>query len=138
MPLSLTLTKGALPDGVEATAIAEITEAFLAAHNLSGNTVMTPNVTAHVNILEKRQTFSGGKPVEGAWLETKTPSFALADTQVQERFFVEATEILHRLSGGKLSRDRIWTNGVHTVDGTWNLNGRPHVNAALGAAIANG
>lgn len=138
MPLSLTLTQGALPEGSHATAIAEITEAFLVAHNLNGNTVMTPNVTAHINILEKGKAFSGGKPVDGAWLETKTPSFALADRQIQERFFVDATEILHRLSGGKLSRDRIWTNGVHTVDGTWNLDGRPHMNDALGAAIAKG
>lgn len=138
MPLSLTLTRGVLPDGAEATAVAEITEAFLAAHRLDGNPVLTPNVTAHVGILEKGRTFSGGLPVEGAWLETKTPSFALADREAQQRFFLAATEILHRLSGGTLSRDRIWTNGVHTVDGTWNLGGRPHSNAELGTAIAGG
>lgn len=138
MPLTLTLTDGVLSDAAQAEAIVEITKAFLAAHQLSGNTVMTPNVTAHINILEKGRAFAGGKPVEGAWLETKTPSFALADQEVQETFFAEATDILHRASGGQLSRDRIWTNGVHTVDGTWNLNGRPHRNEALGAAIAQG
>ncbi|EGF92395.1 hypothetical protein ABI_08310 [Asticcacaulis biprosthecium C19] len=138
MPLTLTLTDGALSDTAQAEAIAEITEAFLAAHNLTGNRVMTPNVTAHVNILEKGRAYAGGKPVEGAWLETKTPAFALADQQVQEKFFGDVTEILHRISGGTLSRDRIWTNGVHTVDGTWNLNGRPHLNEELGAAIAKG
>jgi len=138
MPLSLTLTRGVLPEGAEATAVAEITDAFLAAHGLAGNTVLTPNVTAHVSILEKGRSFAGGKAVDGAWLETKTPSFALADRAVQERFFLEVTEILHRLSGGTLARERIWTNGVHTVDGTWNLDGRPHLNAALGAAIAGG
>lgn len=138
MPLNLTLTDGVLSETAQAEAIAEITEAFLAAHSLSGNRVITPNVTAHINILEKGRAFAGGKPVEGAWLETKTPSFALADQQVQETFFTEATEILLRLSGGKLSRDRIWASGVHAVDGTWTLNGRPHRNEALGAAIAQG
>lgn len=138
MPLSLTLTKGVLPEGAEATAIAEITDAFLAAHGLSGNAVMTPNVTAHVSILERGMTFSGGKPVEGAWIETKTPSFALANREVQEQFFAKATEILHRLSGGKLPKERVWANGVHTVDGTWNLNGEPLTNGELGAAISKG
>ena len=51
MPLTLTLTEGALPDGAEAQAIARIADAFLAAHDLSGNRTMTPNVTANVSIL---------------------------------------------------------------------------------------
>lgn len=138
MPLTLTLTQGALPDGAEAQAIARITDAFLAAHNLSGNTVMTPNVTAHVNILPKGSTFAGGKPVEGAWIETKTPSFALADREIQARFFNEATEILHELSGHRLPKTQIWSNGVHAVDGTWNINGTPMTNSEIGAAVANG
>ena len=95
MPLTLTLTQGALPEGAEIQAIDRITQAFLSAHNLAGNTVMTPNVTAHINILPKNATFAGGKPVEGAWIETKTPSFALADRATQTRFFSEATERAH-------------------------------------------
>lgn len=138
MPITLTLTQGALPDGAEAQAIVRITDAFLAAHSLSGNKVMTPNVTAHVNILPKGATFAGGKPVEGAWIETKTPSFALADHAVQARFFNEATEILHELSGRRLPKERIWANGVHAVDGTWNINGIPMTNNEIGAAVANG
>jgi hypothetical protein len=98
--------------------------------------VMTPNVTAHVNILPQGATFAGGKPVEGAWIETKTPSFALADRDSQAKFFSEATEILHELSGRRLPKDRIWANGVHTVDGTWNINGIPMTNAEIGQALA--
>lgn len=138
MPLTLTLTKGALPDGAEAQAIDRITQAFLAAHNLAGNKVMTPNVTAHVNILPPGATFAGGKPVEGAWIETKTPSFALADRAVQAKFFNDATEILHELSGRRLPKERIWANGVHAVDGTWNINGKPLTNAEIGAAVSHG
>lgn len=138
MPLTLTITQGALPDGAEAQAIDRITQAFLAAHNLSGNKVMTPNVTAHVNILPKGATFAGGKPVEGAWIETKTPSFALADRAIQAKFFNEATEILHELSGHRLPKNRIWANGVHAVDGTWNINGTPMTNAEIGAAVSQG
>ena len=138
MPLSLTLTQGVLPEGAEAQAIDRITQAFLAAHGLAGNRTMTPNVTAHVSILPKGATYSGGKPVEGAWLETKTPSFALADREIQNRFFREATEILHELSGRQLPKDRIWANGVHTVDGTWNMNGTPMTNTELGSVIGQG
>jgi hypothetical protein len=138
MPISLTLTEGVLPSEAIGAAIERITEAFLRRHGLGGNPVMTPNVTTHLHVLPRGATFSGGKPVEGAWIETKTPSFALADHEVQSGFFGEATQILHELSGGTLAKDRIWSNGVHAVDGTWNLDGRAMTNAEIGAALAGG
>lgn len=138
MPISLTLTEGVLPEGQENVAVARITEAFLKHHGMSGNTAMTPNVTAHVSILPKGRTFAGGMPVDGAWIETKTPSFALADHDVQSAFFGEATRILHELSGGTLAKDRIWSNGVHAVDGTWNIGGKALTNAEIGQAVSNG
>lgn len=138
MPITLTLTQGAIPDAAVPQAVQRITDAFLSAHSLAANKVMTPNVTAHVNILPKGATFAGGKPIEGAWIETKTPSFALADRGVQSRFFGEATEILHELSGRRLPKDHIWANGVHTVDGTWNLNGTSMTNVEIGEAISQG
>jgi hypothetical protein len=131
MPLTLTLTEGVLPAGAEKRAVAEITEAFLKHHGLSGNKLMTPNVTAHVNIMPKGSTFSGREEIEGAWIETKTPSFALADHAVQAGFFRDATRIIHDLSGGKLPVECIWANGVHAVDGTWNINGIAMTNAQI-------
>ncbi|MGJ5024556.1 4-oxalocrotonate tautomerase [Bradyrhizobium oligotrophicum] len=138
MPISLTLTEGVIAADKAPIAVARITEAFLKHHGLAGNRIMTANVTAHLNILPKGQTFAGGQPVDGAWIETKTPSFALASRDIQTAFFGEATDILHDLSGGVLARDRIWSNGVHAVDGTWNLHGRPMTNEALVGAITAG
>ncbi|WP_374628273.1 4-oxalocrotonate tautomerase [Pannonibacter indicus] len=138
MPISLTLTEGVIPADKTALAISKITESFLRHHGLGGNKVMTPNVTAHLNILPKGHTFAAGLPIEGAWIETKTPSFALADYDIQTAFFGEATQILHDLSGGSLAKDRIWSNGVHAVDGTWNLGGKTMTNAELGQAVAAG
>lgn len=138
MPISITLTEGVIPADKTQLAVAQITESFLKHHGLEGNKVMTPNVTAHLAILPKGHTFAGGKPVDGAWIETKTPSFALAKHEIQTAFFGEATQILHDLSGGTLAKDRIWSNGVHAVDGTWNLDGKAMTNEALGEAIATG
>ena len=42
MPLTLTLTEGVLPIGKEKEAVAQITDAFLKNHGLTGNKVMTP------------------------------------------------------------------------------------------------
>lgn len=136
MPITLTLTEGVIPAEQLAVAVEKITESFLKNHGLGGNPVMTPNVTVHLNILPKGRTFAGGKSVEGAWIETKTPSFALANREIQTAFFGEATQILHDLSGGTLAKNRIWSNGVYAVDGTWNLNGVAVTNAELGAAVA--
>ena len=138
MPIVLTLTEGAIPADKESDAVERIVGAFLRHHGLTGNGVMTPNVTSHVNVLPKGKTYAGGKPVEGAWIETKTPAFALADRAIQSAFFGEATDILHELSGGTLSKDRIWSDGVHAVDGTWNLGGKALTNAELGEAISAG
>jgi len=138
MPITLTLTEDALPKGSEKEAAIRITEAFLKWHGLSGNKVMTPNVINHIHILPKENTLAGGEPVTGAWVETKTPAFALNSREVQEGFFKEATDIIEELSGGKLPRENIYSNAVHTVDGTWNMDGRAMTNEQLGEAISRG
>lgn len=137
MPLSLTLTEGVLPEGTEKVAIKRITDAFLKWHGLSGNKVMTPNVTAHVNVLPKGRTFSGGELLDdGVWIEFKTPSFAFTDRKIQQGLFKEATDIIVELSGGKQPRNHIYSNVTHTVDGTWNINGSAMTNEEIGEAIA--
>lgn len=138
MPLTLTLTEGVLPLGTEKEAVKQITDSFLKNHSLTGNTVMTPNVTANVHIVHKGSSFSGGKEFLGAWAEWKVPSFALADRSVQKQHFAEVTEIIHKLSGGKQPKDNIYANVVHTVDGSWNLDGIAMTNEELGEAISKG
>ena len=135
MPLTLTVTEGVLPAEKEIEAGRRITEAFLRWHQLEGNPVMTPNVTNHLHVLPKNRTLSGGEPIQGAWIETRTPSFALADRDVQKGFFDEATNIIEELSAGAIPRNRIYANAVHTVDGSWNLDGRALTNEQIAAAI---
>lgn len=138
MPLALTFTEGVLSPGVTLQLGKDITDAFLRWHNLSGNAVMTPNVTMQIQSLPQSGSLSGGEIFSGAWLECKVPSFALADRAVQEGFFAEATNLIKAASTDDLPRDRIYANAVHTVDGTWNMDGRPMTNAQLGDAIAAG
>lgn len=138
MPISLTFTEGVLPQDSEKEVGRRITEAFLKWHKLSGNKVMTSNVTSQIHILPEVNTLSGGEPFAGAWIETKTPSFALNTRENQEGFFKEATDIIEELSGGKLPRAHIFANAVHTVDGTWNMDGRAMTNEQLAEAISRG
>lgn len=138
MPLTLTLTEGVLPEGTEAQAIQLLSAAMLKSHGLTENTVMTPNITATLHILGKNQTFSGGKPFAGAWVEWRVPSFAFADRSVQLEYFKEATDIIERLSGNKQPRENIYVNVVHTVDGAWNLDGKAMTNEELMQAISQG
>lgn len=138
MPLTLTLTAGVLPTGTEKQAFARISDAMLKWHGLTGNKVMAPNVTGSIHLVPKEFTFSGSKEASGAWVEWKTPSFAFNAREVQQGFFAEATNIIHEMSGGKLPKDRIWINVVHTVDGAWNLDGQAMTNEQLGEAISKG
>ncbi len=138
MPLTLTLTEGVIPAGSEKEAVAQLSDAMLKHHGLTGNKVMTPNITATVHVLPMNSTFSGGKEFSGAWVEWKVPSFAFATKEVQQGYFEEATHIIHQLSGGKQPKDNIYVNVVHTVDGAWNFDGRAMSNEEIGEAISKG
>ncbi len=136
MPMRLTLTEGVLPVGTEGQAIEELTNAMLSAHGLLGNEVMTPNITATLQVLPENQTFSGGKPFKGAWVEWRVPAFAFSDRGVQQAYFKEATDIIERLSGNTQPRNHIHINVVHAVDGAWNFNGQAATNEEIGQAIS--
>lgn len=138
MPLTLTLTEGVLPVGKEKEAVKQITDSLLKTHGLTGNTVMTPNITANVHIVPKGSSFSGGKEFLGVWAEWKVPSFALADDAVIKQHFAEVTEIIFELSGRKLPKNNIYVNVVHAVNGGWNLDGIAMTNEELGDAISKG
>lgn len=138
MPLALNYTEGVLTAEAGRLAGKKITEAFLKWHGLAGNAVMTPNVTMQIQALPHGGALSGGEPVKGAWLECKTPSFALADRDIQVGFFKEATDIIVDAAEGRLPREKIWSNLVHTVDGTWNLDGEAMTNQQLSERLAKG
>ena len=138
MPLALNYTEGVLTQEAGRLAGQKITDAFLKWHGLTGNAVMTPNVTMQIQALPRGGALSGGAPVDGAWLECKTPSFALADRDVQIGFFQEATDIIADAAEGRLPRNRIYSNLVHTVDGSWNLDGEAMTNAQLAERISKG
>lgn len=138
MPLTLTLTEGVIPAGSEKEAVKQITDSMLKHHGLLGNTVMTPNVTAHVSVLPKNSTFSGGEEFSGVWMEWKVPAFAFASREIQLSHFAEATQIIRDLSGGKQPAKHIYSNVIHTVDGSWNFNGIAMTNEQIGAEISKG
>ena len=138
MPLTLTLTEGVLPIGTEKQAVARITDSMLKWHGLTGNKVMTPNITATVHVLPKGSTFSGGKEFAGAWAEWKVPSIALNSREVQVGHFKDVTDIIYELSGGKHPKDNIYVNAVHAVDGAWNLDGQAMTNEEIGQGISKG
>ncbi len=138
MPLTLTLTEGVIPAGSEKEAVQKITNSMLNHHGLLGNTVMTPNITAHVSVLPKSSTFSGGEEFSGVWMEWKVPSFAFSSREIQLAHFAEATEIIRDLSGGKQPIENIYSNVIHTVDGSWNFNGIAMNNEEIGGEISKG
>jgi hypothetical protein len=138
MPLTLTVTEGVLPKGAEKATFALLSDAMLRWHGLAGNAVMTPNVVGSLHVLPEDHTFSGSREASVAFVEWKVPSFAFATRDIQQGYIAEATEIVHRASGQRLPKDRIWINVVHAVDGAWGIAGQALTNAELGAAVAKG
>lgn len=138
MPLTLTLTDGALPKGSEKVAFSRLSEAMLKWHGLTGNKVMTPNVIGSIHLVSIENTFSGSKEAPVAFIEWKVPSFAFASREVQISYIEEATNIVHEMSGGKLAKDHIWVNVVHAVDGAWGIAGKAMTNDELKEAVSQG
>jgi hypothetical protein len=138
MPLTLTISEDAIPTNKVKEAIQRLTASMLSLHRLTGNSVMTPNVTANVSIVPKGHSFSGGEEFSGVWVEWKVPSFAFATREIQKGFGQETVDIIHELSSGKPPKDNIYFNVVHTVDGAWNLDGQAMNNEELGGAIFEG
>ncbi len=138
MPLTLTISQGVIESSKVKEAVVQLTDSMLKWHGLTGNSVMTPNVTANVHIVPEGLSFSGGDEFEAVWVEWKVPSFAFASSKILKGFGQDATGIIFELAGGKVSRDNIYFNVVHTVDGAWNLDGIAMSNEELGKAIAGG
>lgn len=138
MPLTLTLTEGVLPKGKEKIAFAQLSEALLKWHGLTGNKVMIPNVIGSIHVLNKDQTISGMQETPVAFIEWKLPSFAFTNRDAQLGYFEEATNIIHELSGGKQPKDKIFINVVHAVDGAWNFEGKALTNAEIGERVSMG
>lgn len=99
---------------------------------------MTPNVIGSIHVLASDQTFTGMRETPVVFIEWKVPSFAFANREIQTGYFEEATNIIHELSGGRQPKDNIYINGVHAVDGAWNLGGIARTNAELGERVAQG
>lgn len=135
MPLTLTVTRGYLPEGTEQAAFAKLSDAMLKWHGLLGHPVMTPNVVGSIHVVPLEHTFSGSKEAGVGFIEWKVPSFAFATREIQSGYIAEATEILHEASEGKLPKERIWVNIVHAVDGGWGIGGKALTNADLAAAL---
>lgn len=138
MPLTLTISQGVIETSKAKEAVVQLTESMLKWHGLTGNSVMTPNVTANVHIVPEGLSFSGGDEFEAVWVEWKVPSFAFASSEILKGFGKDATDIIFDLAGGQVPRDNIYFNVVHTVDGSWNLDGIAMSNEELGEAISKG
>lgn len=136
MPLTLTLTKGVLPEGQEKVAYSRLSDAMLKWHGLAGNEAMKRNIVGSIHLVPKEHTYSGSQEASVVFVEWKVPSFAFASREVQVGYVEEATDIIHELSLAQHPRERIWVNVVHAVDGAWGIAGMALTNAQFGAGVA--
>lgn len=135
MPLQIIATEGVFTAQAEQQAFADLTELLLELNGLAGHEFMARNVIGEVAILPRNRTFSGGKPTEIVIFELKVPSMVLTSRDAQRAWIERGSAILHTAAEGRVSRDRIWGNVVHAVDGLWGINGHAYTNNELGAVL---
>jgi hypothetical protein len=117
----------------------KLSNPFLKRHGLLNNKVMNPNVTANVIIVPKSLCFSGGETFVCVWVEWIIPSLAFASREMPKGYGQDVVDIILDLSDGKLPKESNYFNVVHTVVGTWNLDGAAMSNKGLlGTAIGAG
>jgi phenylpyruvate tautomerase PptA (4-oxalocrotonate tautomerase family) len=135
MPITLTVSEGALTPEAEQRAFAGLTDALLRAAELKGNAFMEPNVVGSINVLPRGHILSGGKPVAAAFIELKLPGVALATPEAKRAFTEEATAVVVAAAEGRLERRHVWTNIVYAAEGSWGIDGQAYDHPSLGAAI---
>ena len=138
MPITILATEGVFAPMAEQKLFAEVTDAFLKLHNLSGNKFLMPNVIGEVSIIEKGRSFAGGKPDDIVLVELKVPSFVLASLEQKQAFVAQTTDLVVKASGGRQPKNRIYVNMVYAVDGLWGIAGKTYTNAELGEAVSKG
>jgi len=135
MPITLTVPEGLLSANAEAEVFADLTDALLTVGGLHGNAFMTPNVVGSINVLPQRHLFAGGEAGPAAFIELKLPAIALATAEARQAFIAKATDVVERAAGGRLPRERIWTNVVYAQDGAWGIGGKAYTNDDLIGAV---
>lgn len=138
MPISLTFTEGSIKPQTAKQAASQITHLFLELHDLAGNSVMGPGVTNHINFLSIDESLSNGEPFVGAWVEARTPSFALSSPELKRDFFTGAVDIIEKLAEGRIKRSDIHGSLIYAVDGSWILGGEPMTNDEILEAVSKG
>jgi len=136
MPLTLTLTEGAIPAGQEKELFRRLSEAMLRWTGLTGNPFMTEAVIGSIHLLPRERTLAGLTEAAVAFVEWKVPPIAFVDRDVQIGYIREATDLVHAGSGGRLPKNRIWVNVVHAVEGTWGIEGVAMTSDQLVEAIS--
>jgi hypothetical protein len=135
MPIQVIVTAGILSSEAEQVVLKNLTDLLLRLHGLTGNRFMTPNVIGEVAVVPKGRSFSGGSPADIAIFELKVPSIVLPTKELRDAWVAEGTAIIEEAAEGRIGRDRIFANVVHSVEGAWGIAGVAYDNADLGAAI---
>ena len=136
MPVQVIATEGVFTASAEQEVFAKLTDLLLELNGLSRNKFMAPNIIGEVTTIPKGRTFSGGKPTTIVIFELKVPSIVLPNRDLQLAWIERGTAIILEAASGKISKDRIWGNVVHAIDGLWGINGHAYTNTELGAVLS--
>jgi hypothetical protein len=136
MPIAIFITEDIITHATAQKLHREIGEIFLAQHNLTDNSFMTPNIIGEVIFVPKGLSFAGLKPADMAIVELRMPSFALESKEQKEAFVTQTTNAVKNAVGDALPIENIWVNAVYAVDGIWGIAGKTYTNEQLIHAIS--
>lgn len=135
MPIQIIMTDRLMNQESARRLHKEICQSLLAAHNISDNRFMMPNVVGEVVFVDPAQTFAGLENSSLAIVELKLPSFTFATQDQRDQFVHRVTELVLKYTDGKLPREKIWVNAVYAVDGFWGIAGKAYTNEQLLTSI---
>lgn len=136
MPMQIIASEGVFGPAAEQVVFAQLTELLLELNGLSGHPFMTPNIIGEVTVIPKDRTFSGGKATDIVVFELKVPGIVLPTRELQLAWIERATQIIVEAAAGKVTKERVWGNVVHAVDGLWGIGGHAYSNDELAAALS--
>ena len=130
MPITVQIPEGLFTIEAQVELFAALTESILRINGASANAFVRRHLIGDIHEVPFGRSFAAGKPEPYANVTLRVPHFSLAAEEQRQAFVTEITDVIQRLSAGRLGRDRIYVNMIHG-DGFRGIGGKAYSNGDL-------
>jgi hypothetical protein len=137
MPITVTAPRGVLTPAGEIEILPRLSEAVIAANGLLGNPFFKEIVGGHVELVDARDVYAGGRTAALVTVKLELPNLGLPTVEARRDFIERASAIVDALTIDAHRPFNTWISIFPAPDGGWGFDGRAWTNDELVAAVTD-